>query len=76
MNAKQVRWCMVIDLTRLLGLLCFVVSSFGAIKCKYDTFTMYEGWGIALLCIYAVNKYKVYCTKREREELGCYENSK
>lgn len=76
MTAKQVRWCVTIDVVRTIGLLCFVISTAMALKGKFDTFTVYEGWSIFLYTIYVVNRYKAYCAKKEREMLGCYENSK
>lgn len=41
-----------------------------------DSIAIWEGFGIAFLFTYWKNRYKIYIVRREREKLGCYENSK
>lgn len=41
-----------------------------------DNVAIWEGFGIAFLFTYWKNRYKIYIVRRERERLGCYENSK
>lgn len=41
-----------------------------------DNVAIWEGFGIAFLFTYWKNRYKIYIARREREKLGCYENSK
>lgn len=41
-----------------------------------DSIAIWEGFGIAFLSTYWKNRYKIYIVRREREKLGCYENSK
>lgn len=41
-----------------------------------DNIAIWEGFGVAFLFTYWKNRYKIYIVRREREKLGCYENSK
>ena len=41
-----------------------------------DSIAIWEGFGTAFLFTYWKNRYKIYIVRREREILGCYENSK
>lgn len=41
-----------------------------------DRVTIWEGFALAFLFMYWKQRYKLYFVRREREKLGCYENSK
>lgn len=41
-----------------------------------DNVAIWEGFGVAFLFMYWKSRFKIYIVRREREKLGCYENSK
>lgn len=41
-----------------------------------DDVAIWEGFSVAFLFMYWKQRYKFYTVRREREKLGCYENSK
>lgn len=41
-----------------------------------DGVAIWEGFALAFLFMYWKQRYKFYIVRREREKLGCYENSK
>ena len=41
-----------------------------------DSVAIWEGFALAFLFMYWKQRYKFYIVRREREKLGCYENSK
>ena len=41
-----------------------------------DNIAIWEGFGVAFLFMYWKSRFKIYIVRREREKLGCYENSK
>lgn len=41
-----------------------------------DNVAIWEGFALAFLFMYWKQRYKFYIVRREREKLGCYENSK
>lgn len=41
-----------------------------------DNVAIWEGFALAFLFMYWKSRYKIYFVRREREKLGCYENSK
>lgn len=41
-----------------------------------DRVAIWEGFAFAFLFMYWKQRYKFYIVRREREKLGCYENSK
>ena len=59
-----------------IALMIFATSLVLLIIGVKDNITIWEGFGIAFLFTYWKNRYKIYIVRREREKLGCYENSK
>lgn len=41
-----------------------------------DSVAIWEGFALAFLFMYWKQRYKFYIVRREREKLGCYEDSK
>ena len=41
-----------------------------------DNVAIWEGFALAFSLMYWKQRYKFYTVRREREKLGCYENSK
>lgn len=59
-----------------IALMIFATSMVLLIIGVKDSIAIWEGLGIAFLFTYWKNRYKIYIVRRERERLGCYENSK
>lgn len=59
-----------------IALMVFAASLVLLIIRVKDNVTIWEGFAIAFLFTYWKNRYKIYIVQREREKLGCYENSK
>lgn len=59
-----------------IALMIFATSLVLLIIGVKDSIAIWEGFCIAFLFTYWKNRYKIYIVRRERERLGCYENSK
>lgn len=59
-----------------IGLMIFATSLVLLIIGVEDSIAIWEGFSIAFLFAYWKSRYKIYIVRRERERLGCYENSK